>query len=556
MARRCLPSYPYLRPRPNQPTTDGDLHSTPTVQETTALEQEDDLVHDGADVLLLQVDNQIGLDGGLVRVVDTGEALDLAGAGLGVDTTAVGLLAVLERGGDVDEEEVAVLLDGLAGLAAGILEGGDGGGDDGGTGLGELGGDKGDAGDVEVAVLAGEAELLGQLVADGLTEEHGDRAATILVECDLEGTGDLVLARVLVSGEEDCETLLAGKGVLLAEDLDDLGVGEPGGDLLAGAKAVAQLGTGDVESTGALGDLVGGHVLVSVGDVDHLLELDHLDAELLLVLLDEVLSVVRTIVVLAVLVLTGTGVVTADDEVGGTVVLADDGVPEGLTGTAHAHSEGKESESTHAVGVTGQESLVDTDTGEVVNVTGLGQADNGVNEDVGLLRASGTDGQLTVSAVHGVASLEGDDLLPAELVEVSAELSGGEAQLQEIIVLQTLDSLELATNIEFLGDVEEVLDTGVSIIITAKNLDGLVGPSEGARDGGARVMSSLLVGSVDILDGEDGQVAVISQIAKGDLGARLDAEVVNLLLIHVQRDRHTEEGAIGKAESLDNARGN
>lgn len=44
-------------------------------------------------------------------------------------------------------------------------------------------------------------------------------------------------------------------------------------------------------------------------------------------------------------------------------------------------------------------------------------------------------------------------------------------------MLKTLDSLELAANVELLGDVEEVLDTGVSIIITAKNLDSLVGPS-------------------------------------------------------------------------------
>lgn len=69
-------------------------------------------------------------------------------------------------------------------------------------------------------------------------------------------------------------------------------------------------------------------------------------------------------------------------------------------------------------------------------------------------------------------------------------------------------------------------------------------------------MPGLLVRAVDILDGEDGQVAVISQIAEGDLSTRLDAKVVNLLLVHVQRDRHTEEGAIGKAESLNNARHN
>jgi hypothetical protein len=58
----------------------------------------------------------------------------------------------------------------------------------------------------------------------------------------------------------------------------------------------------------------------------------------------------------------------------------------------------------------------------VINVTGLRQADDGVDEDIGLLGASSPDRQLTVSAVHGVSGLEGDDLLPAELVEVGSQL--------------------------------------------------------------------------------------------------------------------------------------
>jgi hypothetical protein len=144
------------------------------------------------------------------------------------------------------------------------------------------------------------------------------------------------------------------------------------------------------------------------------------------VLLDEDLSIIRTVVVLTLLVLTGTGVVTTDDEVGSTVVLSDNGMPESLTGTTHAHSKGKEGEGGHAVGVSGQESLVDTDTGEVVNVTGLGETDDGLDEDVGLLRAGSADRQLTVSTVHGVSGLESNDLLPAELVEVSAELRGSD----------------------------------------------------------------------------------------------------------------------------------
>lgn len=454
-------------------------------------------MHNGAHVLLLEVDNQVGLGGSLIGVIDTREALDLAGTSLLVDALAVRLLAVLEGSSDVDEEEGARLLDEVTGLLAGSLKGGDGGSNDSSAGLGKLGSDKSNAGDVDVAVLLAEAKLRGELVSHSLAQQHRHGSATALVERDLESAGNLVLSAVLVARHEDGETLLGRQRVLLTEDLDDLGVREPLGDLLASAKTVAQLGAGDVGGASALGDLVTGHVLVAVGEVDHLLELDHLDAELLLVLLHEVLGVIRAVVVLAVLVLAGASVVTADDEVSGTVVLSDDGVPEGLAGTTHAHGQGQESESSHAVGVSGQQSLVDTDTGEVVNIAGLGETDDGLDQDIGLLGASGANRQLTVSSVHGVSGLEGHDLLPAQLVKVGAELRGSDcfsklasylalamrvdgwqltAQVKEVVVLQAVDSLKLATNVELLGGGEEVLYTRVGIIVAAKDLLGLVDP--------------------------------------------------------------------------------
>jgi hypothetical protein len=60
-------------------------------------------------------------------------------------------------------------------------------------------------------------------------------------------------------------------------------------------------------------------------------------------------------------VLSGSGVITADNEVGSTEVLADDGVPDGFAGTGHAHREGKESERGHAVGIGADDGLVDSD---------------------------------------------------------------------------------------------------------------------------------------------------------------------------------------------------
>jgi hypothetical protein len=107
------------------------------------------------------------------------------------------------------------------------------------------------------------------------------------------------------------------------------------------------------------------------------------------------------------------------------VVLTDDSVPDGLAGTTHTHGKAEQTQDGHAVGVAGQEGLIGADTGEVVNVTGLGETDDGVDQDVGLARASRADGQFTVSTVHGVTSLESDDAGPAQLVEVNAELSGG-----------------------------------------------------------------------------------------------------------------------------------
>lgn len=70
----------------------------------------------------------------------------------------------------MNQKETAKLLDELPCLTAGVVEGGDGRGDDGGAGTRQLAGDKGDAHDVRVAVLTGEAEFGGEGGADGFAE--------------------------------------------------------------------------------------------------------------------------------------------------------------------------------------------------------------------------------------------------------------------------------------------------------------------------------------------------------------------------------------------------
>lgn len=62
----------------------------------------------------------------------------------------------------------------------------------------------------------------------------------MLVQCDIKGAGDGVFARVLVSGEEDGETLLVARRMRFTEDLDDFGVGEPLWNLLASSETLAE----------------------------------------------------------------------------------------------------------------------------------------------------------------------------------------------------------------------------------------------------------------------------------------------------------------------------
>lgn len=61
----------------------------------------------------------------------------------------------------------------------------------------------------------------------------------------------------------------------------------------------------------------------------------------------------------------------------------------------------------------------------------------------------------------------------------------------------------------------------------------------------------LLVGLVDVLNGQDGQVAVIPEVAQCDLLAGRKAKLINLRLGHVQGDGHGKENAIGETVVLD-----
>ena len=120
-----------------------------------------------------------------------------------------------------------------------------------------------------------------------------------------------------------------------------------------------------------------------------------------------------------------------DDEVGAAVVLANQRVPDGFARSAHAHGEGDQGELGGAGRIFADEQLVAADAGEVIDVAGLGHADDRMNEEAGFDLLGGAEGKFDVRAVHRVAGLEGDDAAPAQAGELGAQLGGSQAQVRK-----------------------------------------------------------------------------------------------------------------------------
>ena len=199
-------------------------------------------------------------------------------------------------------------------------------------------------------------------------------------------------------------------------------------------------------------------VLVFVRHEDHLLEVDHLHAELFLVLLHELLGIVRAVERLAALVLAGAGVIAADDEVRAAVVLADDRVPDRFARPAHPHRQRQQREVRRVLRVVRHERLVAADARVVVDVARLGHADDRVHEQVGFFFLGGAERELVVGAVHRVAGLEGDDLSPAALGELFAQLGRRVAERFVVVVQRQLQALDLAADVDRLALVHQVVD--------------------------------------------------------------------------------------------------
>lgn len=108
-----------------------------------------------------------------------------------------------------------------------------------------------------------------------------------------------------------------------------------------------------------------------------------------------------------------------------------------------------------------------------------------------------------------------------------------------VVVDRGLDGLESSSDVELLDVLVQVLDCWVSDII-------------GAKDQG-RLLD--LVGSVNVLDRQNGDRRVVAGIAEGDTLARLQGKTIDILLRDIQVDRDGPQGTVRKTKIFDNAVG-
>ena len=182
---------------------------------------------------------------------------------------------------------------------------------------------------------------------------------------------------------------------------------------------------GDVCDFRTLGHIFFFNITSFIGKIDQHLERNHLDAEFGFVLLHDFLRIIRTVEWLATRIISRPRMISADNEVIGAVIAADDGMKQSFLWTCHAHCQWEQAKhGVFLIVVIINQRLVRADAGIVIDVTGLGHADHGMNDQRAFDFRRGALGEFLVDAVQGIASLESNDVVVSHLFEHFTHLSG------------------------------------------------------------------------------------------------------------------------------------
>ncbi len=381
-------------------------------------------------------------------------------------------------------------------------------------------------------MLAREAELRGEVLAHDVAVEQRHRPAADLEQLELESASDGALAGARQAGEEEREALARPRRMAPRQLARHFGKGEPLRDLRSLLEPAPQLGAGERQRArprlAAPLELVLRQEAVLVRQEDHLLEGDHLDADLALVLPHQLLRLVGTVIGPPGLVLAGAGVVATDDEVGAAVIAAHDGVEHRLARPRHAHRDRQQREARRLRRIAVEQRLIAAHAREMVDVPRLGHADRGMDQQAAADLLGGAAGEFEVGPVHRVAGLEGDDLAPAAPCELGAQLVGRLPQVDEVEVRRQAQDFERAADREVVGPPQQVLDP---------RMVGVAGGVDRLGLGHAVVLP-------DLVDGEHRERQPL-RVAQHE--PRAGGELRRQLFLDVERHRDRPERAVGQA---------
>ena len=181
-----------------------------------------------------------------------------------------------------------------------------------------------------------------------------------------------------------------------------------------------------------------------------------------------------------------------------------------------------------------QHRLVAAHAGEVIDIAGLGQTHNRVDQQVGLRFFCRTKRQFLMRAVQRVAGLKRHNAAPAHFAEIRAQLIWRVARAAEIVMHWLLDTRHRAAQVDFARLVMQVIDGRVGVIIGAKHHLRL-----------ARFVRLPLIGHRH--RAQDHTFLV----AQRDILAQLNA--ISELFAHIQRDWHWPQLARAQAHILNDA---
>jgi hypothetical protein len=102
----------------------------------------------------------------------------------------------------------------------------------------------------------------------------------------------------------------------------------------------------------------------------------------------------------------------------------------------------------------------------MINIAGLGQANHGMNEHVGLAGSRSSNRQLAVGTVHGIPGLERNDSGPAQFSEMVPQLCRGVSKGSIVVVTASVDDFDFAANVVLLDVVEKILYSWMFFIAT------------------------------------------------------------------------------------------